>query len=93
MVLVQIPTTLLLALLLLYLLNSAKADCPDGYWDCLRNVSGVPQASGGISYGRCMDWHRRACLPCVPEDETNSARILGKCNAEAPQDCAGQCTW
>jgi len=61
----------------------AQADCPDGYWDCLKPGSGgmLVATGGSVVYGRCFSWRTRTCSPCWADD-TRALGILGRCNRE-----------
>ncbi|KAF5834509.1 hypothetical protein DUNSADRAFT_8802 [Dunaliella salina] len=49
----------------------------------------VQHSLGGFSYGRCMNYVKRKCLPCNPEI-ANPEYILVRCNAFVPE-CLGRC--
>lgn len=68
------------------------ADCPDGYWDCVRQVPGNLQLTptGGFLYGRCFR-HLR-CGPCNSRDETDPEFVLKKCNELVPE-CRSECAY
>ena len=82
-----------LLLLLLLAPPPARADCPDGYWDCLRQLPDgrLLVTGGGFLYGTCLDWWRGGCFACNRKDAGDVEWIRAKCNAGVAE-CEGQCT-
>ncbi|KAG2454333.1 hypothetical protein HYH02_001359 [Chlamydomonas schloesseri] len=82
-----------LAILLAFVVSPARVtgDCPDSYWDCLReSPDGLVPSGGGLVYGNCFSARSWKCRPCDDKDATNATYILDKCNTQVIE-CDGLC--